>query len=764
MAYIITKITVDLQNGTDRTVYATWKWTEKNTKDTDHYHVKWWYATGDGVAFVGSDNDDVKIQQSVYTAPSNATTVMFKILPVAKKNKKKNGKKFLAFTGSWSTKKEYKFETDTTPEKPSAPSTTIEGFALRAELDTYDANTATVEFQVVKNDQSLFASGISAVITNHASLVATVEVGAEYKVRCRGKNAAGDVGEWSEYSENVGTIPATPTGFSRCEATSSTSVHLEWPVVTNATGYEIEYTTKKIYFDASTGNVQSVTVDQVVNYAEITGLDSGEEWYFRVRATNEKGESGWSPLVMTILGSPPAAPTTWSNTTTAIVGEDIVLYWVHNSEDGSSQTYAEIELTINGNVSYIPIANSTNENEKDKISSYHVPTNNYAEGASIKWRVRTKGIHASYGDWSIVRSITVYAPPTLQLSVNNNSGYLNAFPCDITAVAGPRTQTPIGYYLTVVSKESYETVDQVGKNTFVSAGDTIYAKHFDAPLGANVRLMPSDIDFENNVSYTVTCLVAMNSGLTAEASVEITIAWTEEEYSPDAEIGYDPDTITAYIRPYCEDEEGNPIANVKMAVYRREFDGDFTELATGIDSASNTFVTDPHPALNYARYRIVATAMSTGAISYYDPPGYPTQEDAVIIQWAEEWSNFATDSEDALSEPAWSGSLLRLPYNVDVSDDHKPDVTLVPYIGRKRQVSYYGTQLGETATWSMEILKNDEETLYALRRLAIWMGDVYIREPSGSGYWASISVSISQKHCALTIPVTISITRVEGGA
>lgn len=107
--------------------------------------------------------------------------------------------------------------------------------------------------------------------------------------------------------------------------------------------------------------------------------------------------------------------------------------------------------------------------------------------------------------------------------------------------------------------------------------------------------------------------------------------------------------------------------------------------------------------------------------------------------------------------------MLKLPYNIDVSDKHSSDVELVKYIGRRHPVSYYGTQLGESATWNVEIEKDDSETLYALRRLAIWMGDVYVREPSGSGYWAHISVSFKQTHCNLTIPVTLDITRVEGG-
>ena len=144
-------------------------------------------------------------------------------------------------------------------------------------------------------------------------------------------------------------------------------------------------------------------------------------------------------------------------------------------------------------------------------------------------------------------------------------------------------------------------------------------------------------------------------------------------------------------------------------------------------------------------------------------PGYPVGCKSVVIQWNDQWSNFDVSEESEMEQPAWSGSMLILPYNIDVRDDHNIDVAHVNYIGRKRPVSYYGTQLGETATWDVEIIKSDKDTLYALRRLAIWTGDVYIREPSGSGYWASMSVSFSQTHTELTIPVSMDITRVEGG-
>lgn len=110
------------------------------------------------------------------------------------------------------------------------------------------------------------------------------------------------------------------------------------------------------------------------------------------------------------------------------------------------------------------------------------------------------------------------------------------------------------------------------------------------------------------------------------------------------------------------------------------------------------------------------------------------------------------------------GSLLRLPYNIDVSDNNDQDVSLIKYIGRKHPVSYYGTQIGSTSTWNTDIPSTDVDTLYAVRRLSVWMGNAYVREPSGSGYWASVKVNYNQKHTGLTIPVTLDITRVEGGA
>lgn len=826
-----------LQNDTEDTVFVTWDWDKDHTSE---YKVIWYYTTGNGVAFVGNDST-TKYKQSTYTIPSNAISVYVKIKPVStthKVNSKKNGKKTTKevnyWTADWVSSVKYQ-KTSSPPEKPSAPNVSIEKLKLTAELDNLAEEVDYIEFNIVTDDKTTFKnSGTITVAKRHASYSVTVNAGHEYKVRCRVWRKDKVKSDWSDYSSNAGTRPATPTNITTIRAASKTSVYLEWSSVKNAKTYDIEYAEKKNYFDITDATSTKTGIE--FNKYEITGLETGKEYFFRVRAVNDYDSSGWTTIKSVTIGKAPAAPTTWSSTTTAIVGDGNgpTLYWIHNSQDGSKVVDSQVEVTTNGKTATYVIHSNLGEDDAETTQSYKLETgvSGLLEGAKVEWRVRTCGITKEYGEWSILRTIDVYAPPTLALYVTDKDGELlegvASFPFYLKGLAGPNTQEPIGYHIVISPTSSYETIDDLGNEQYINEGQQIYSKYFDTNNALNVELLPSDIDLENDVEYKVTGVVSMNSGLTAEATCTFTVSWSESEYNPNAEIGYDEDTMTTVIRPYATqsttsrhiatldetsddgfyiigdeitddltdivaiddavtedgdqvysgvDPEGNLVyfcnvegqeilANgITLSVYRREFDGTFTELATGLENLKETYITDPHPSLDYARYRIVAIENATGAVSFYDVPGYPIQESSIVIQWDEDWSWFDPNGqEDELEQPPWTGSMLKLPYNVDVSDANSADVSLVEYIGRKRPVSYYGTQLGETATWNTDVAKDDIDTIYALRRLKIWMGDVYVREPSGSGYWASIKVSFNQKHCDPIVPVTLSITRVEGGA
>lgn len=815
-----------LQSNADDVLFATWDWSKSNTES---YKALWTYDTGNGIWFEGSnstitvDADAPEMaRQSTFSVPANARKVRFKVKPISKK-KTVNNKETSYWEAKWSDVKTY---TDATPlETPPVPSVEIDKYKLTATLDSLDIDATGIEFEVVKdNAAKSFRTGKAQIVTGYAAYSCTIDAGSEYKVRCRAYKGS-DYSDWSGYSANEGALPAAPAGITSIKATSKTSVYLAWEGVNSATSYDIEYTTKKRYFEGSDGVTQKTGIEDT--HFELTGLESGQEYFFRVRAVREGVEdrSAWCEPKSVRIGEKPAAPTTWSSTTTAVVGEALNLYWMHNAADGSSQTYAELELTIGDKTDTIKIENDRSEDEKDKTSVYPIATTEYSEGTQILWRVHTAGVTLVYGEWSVQRTVDIYAPPTLDLSLTDSDGNsletVTAFPIYIRALASPNTQAPLSYHVAITSNEVYETVDNAGNPRVVNRGEEVYSQHFDIRTSLEQMLSAGDLDLENNVTYTLTCVVSMNSGLKAEASLEFGVTWEDVFYEPNAEISIDADAYTAAIRPYCVersvsknivtasngvysetnnvvnnaygepmpgvkttsglqvysgvDEDGNeiyfcrvettsPVEDILLSVYRREFDGGFTKLAEGLDNAKATTIIDPHPALDYARYRIVATSKTTGAVSFYDPPGYPVSGIAVIIQWDEEWSNFETSEASALEQPPWSGSLLKLPYNIDISDSNDPDVALVEFIGRPNPVAYYGTQRGTKSTWSMVIPKTDKETLYALRRLSNWMGNVYVREPSGSGYWANIKVSFSQKHRDLTIPVTLNVSRVEGGA
>ncbi len=761
----VTITSFGLQIGTDRLVYATWDWAQDRTKG---YNVRWYYDTGntnDGstIWFIGDDST-VNKKQSTYTAPSNAKRVRFVVQPVSE-TYTSNNTEVSYWTADWSTERIYGFESNV-PTTPSAPEVTLNKYLLTATLDNSDTDATIIQFQVIKDNSIIFSTAQVTIEGDYkyAEYSCYVDAGSEYKVRCRGyRNSL--YSEWSEYSSKVTTIPATPSGFTECKAKTSTSVYLEWASVNTAKTYDIEYTTKKDYFDSSD---KTTTINGIESTRyEKTGLENGDTYFFRLRAVNDSGESPWSEISSVVVGKVPEAPTTWSSTTTVVTGEPLTLYWVHNSEDGSSQVRAELELTINGTTTTHTIENTTDEDEKDKTSFYTIDTTEFLEGNKLLWRVRTCGVTEVYGDWSIQRTVDVYTPPTLTLIVTNSNGEafetLTNFPIKIKGTAGPTSQTAIGYHLTVISNDTYETVDSLGNSKYVNKGDTIYSRYFDNSRELSTTLSASDLSLENNMSYTIMCMVSMNSGLTAESSSIFKVAWGESQYFLNCKISINKANYSVAINPYCKNSSGELIDDVTLAVYRREFDGKFTELASNIDNVRNMFVNDPHPALDYARYRIVATSKTTGQVEYYDVPAKPVGGKAAIIQWNEAWSDFDATITDTLASPVWSGSMLQLPYNIDVTEGNNRDVELVEYIGREHPISYHGTQLGTTLTWKTDIPKTDVETIYALRRLQNWTGDVYIREPSGNGYWAVVAISFNINHCTTVIPVSISITRVEGG-
>lgn len=781
----VRNVEVKIQRGTKRTCVATWEDQEElDSELVDSYDVEWQYSIDDIWYSPTSSSETPRARVSTYDAPDNAEKVRVRIKPVPKQAQ--------YFIGKWCDDIEFDTPEDITPEVPSVPTIeVIDGYTFKAFVDTYDDKTSSIKFEVV-DEEKLWTTAEVIVNLNRAEFQFTVAAGHKYRVRAAGVNIKDETGDWSNYSNDQASYPPPLETTPVVSATSATGAIISWdaPTTGTVTKYKIEYTEKLSYFDAAPEKVQNAERENVTQ-AELPEIGSGQ-WFFRVCTINDVGQSDWSEVVSIALGSTPTAPTTWSSRTTAKIGDDVYLYWTHNCADESAETSAILELTINGITEELdPITPPV-----DGSTSYYLLSGaDITQESVIEWRVKTAGVLTEnnqpvYGDWSTQRIVKIFSPPSILMTLgiqndwtwdtfnfNTDNIYdatgsllpladdtVTTFPVLVQLNAYPATQTPVSYLVSVVSNNSYTEIDETGMTRKVNIGQEIYKKYYNTQKKTFVTmLLPDNIDLENGMSYTITATVAMNSGLSAEISRTFAVSWTDEDYILSAEISLDRESLVTYIRPFAMDEYGSYPTNLTLSVFRRQFDGGHVEIGSKLSNATRPVVVDPHPALDYARYRIVARSNATGAISYTDLPAYPIGEPGIVLQWDEEWTSYTESNPDPFTERPWTGSMIKLPYNVKVGDSNNVDLEVVEYIGRRHPVSYYGTQVGQKANWSSDIPKSDKETIYALRRLAVYLGNVYVRESNGAGFWAHVEVSFSIDYDSMVVPVSLDITRVEGG-
>ena len=700
----------------------------------------------------------------------------------------------------------------------------------------------------------------------------TIEVtpGVQYSFKVKAVKGQ-EESDWSEVKTvTLGTDPTSPTTWSSTTTAISDegeSVALYW--VHNTTDGSAQQSADVILtiegiddiLSVSGGDNVSVPVGELKNtnarpYYKVT-YDAEKKTYTETKTLFTPGVATDTPIFQTTDGGRPVYSVT--------VNGEVVYY------------YRRTDVVI------YTVTAATSDSNPNPTHSLIINTKNYTEGAKITWNVTTTSTAGKTSDASVDRVIEIFYRPTVRMSVSNGNiyykveymentktyitteetlsplagspvsggftvegnrqvylatvddedilycvaenGSLTSLPISVNVEveANEAVQMPIEYHIVVSSNEKYDTVDNFGNQITISEGESIFSKHYIAPSTSqlSIEISAKDITLENGRSYTVKCIVAMSSGINAEAFSEVHISWSAVDYELNAQIGVNTDNCSASVRPYCERvnrtyrrvintgsiyyldteqydyiygsitqptvftttgesvyfgtlatgeetyyaivDEHIPVTDVLLSVYRREYDGSYTPIIEDLDGSKESFVTDPHPALDYARYRIVAKDLNTSKVTYSDTVNYYIGEKAIIIQWDEPYSSFEV-SEDGLGIEDRSRSFLRLPYNIDVTNSKDPDVTLVKYVGRKHPVSYYGTHLGEKASWSTTVPKSDLETLYALQRLQSYTGDVYVREPHGTGYWANVKVAFARAHLETTVPVSLDIVRVEGGA
>lgn len=428
---------------------------------------------------------------------------------------------------------------------------------------------------------------------------------------------------------------------------------------------------------------------------------------------------------------------------------------------------------------------------------------------TIRWRAKTRNIYGNNdSEYSGYKTIKIYQPPTISLSLENQNqnptNTVDTYPIVFNISSSPISQMPLTHYFTVKALRSHTYMNPDGSERNVTAGDIVFEKIITNPdSNYTLTLLPGDLYLENGLDYNISCNTSFDSGLEASSEITINLDLGDDDFQVGASVTSIEDKVIAYIYPFIGETqvtseiqevidrleqmafddpereslmevlesvpEGDMLAplndqsNYLVAVHRKNNDGTFTLIDDYYQAGVGSFSIDLHPNIGNVTYRIVGINQITGKMVFSEVEG-TIEENAILINWDESIEDGPmTSDENEMSDPGYSTNLLRLPYDIEISDNHSNDVSLVEYIGRQNPVSYYGTQKSHTSTWNTKIPKDDTETLAIIKKLAVYSGDCYVREPSGDGYWANVKVSYSQKYDDLTIPISLSITKVEGG-
>jgi fibronectin type 3 domain-containing protein len=209
----------------------------------------------------------------------------------------------------------------------------------------------------------------------------------------------------------VTTSPNTPTGLG-ASAASATSVMLNWTNnAPNETGFLLDRATDTGFTQNLITQTLPASPDSFTDTA--SGLAPGNTYYYRLRATNSAGPSGYSNTASASI--PVAPPKATLQSITAITTSSITMAWQDNAGHLASG-YEILRAANNGSFSVVATLPPTSRTAPD---AYGWTDTTCQPGVFYEYHIEAYNV-AGYNDFAGVNATTLTNPPVVTPYAGNN--------------------------------------------------------------------------------------------------------------------------------------------------------------------------------------------------------------------------------------------------------------------------------------------------------------------------------------------------------
>ena len=536
-----------------------------------------------------------------------------------------------------------------------------------------------------------------------------------------------------------GTLPVEPTGLNYDYTDGKLQVMWNWSW-SDAEEIELSWSENPNAWE-STEEPDSYKIEQQATSWYVDGLETGKTYYLRARFYDSDNDiySPYSEALEINLTSPPVKPILKVSDSVISTNGKFTLSWTYSSTDGSEQEYAEVIYN-----SQLIAHTQTAKYVTLYASELGWTANTYA----IKVRVKSEsGSFSDYSDEITVEVVSGLTATISQTSLSNVTVTddtsstrtvlsLTAMPLTVTVTGAGNG----GYTNVAIERaEAYYSERPDGAPNYGYEGETVY--NITQVGEAQITVQNEDLMgyLDDGAKYRIVATVLDGLGQTSTATRDFEVHWSHQAIVPNGSVVMDG--VIAKITPtaptgtttgdYCD-------------IYR--LSKDRPELIYPHASFGTTYV-DPYPAINGGHRIVFRTAngdyiTSANKFAWLDLDDVFSYDKAII--------EFGEDK-------------VELYYNVDSNHNWSKDFIETKYLGGSVQgdwnpaVSRTGSVSGITMNLS------DEETIEALRRLAVWSGICNVRTKDGSSFHANVDVSESNSHdrYGLISEFSLNFTRVD---